>query len=216
MNVIEHAFTELFPEKTFSYTPVLQYSGRFKGYNANIRLNKVTKVMTVSLSKQWRHVSKEIQTGLVQEMLCRLFKKKAKTTNMDLYKHFLRSVHITVPKTKSHPVLEQSFFRVNESFFDGLIEQPNLVLGKGLRTLGHYDYGSDTVTISEHLFDDYELLDYVMYHELLHKKHKFTSGGRHHTKAFKEDEAKFPNAAVLEKRLGRTVKKKSWLKQLLG
>ena len=205
--IIEKAFTGLFPDKKFLYTPILKYSGRFNGYNANARLNKTTKVITFNLSKQWRHVSKEIKIGLMQEIMCKLFKQKKRTTNIDLYNHFMRSVHITVPKTKTHPVLEQSFFRINEMFFDGLMEKSNFVLGKGLRTLGHYDYGTDTITISEHLIEDYELMDYVMYHELLHKKHKFTSGKRYHTKAFKEDEAKFPQAELLERRLGRVIKK---------
>ena len=113
MSLVEQAFNELFPDKNFKYFPILKYSGRFKGYNANLRLNKVTGVLTINMSKQWRHVSKEIKMGLIQEMLCKIHKKKIKTTNMDLYNHFLRSVHISVPKTKSHPVLEKSFFRVS-------------------------------------------------------------------------------------------------------
>jgi hypothetical protein len=39
------------------------------------------------------------------------------------------------------------------------------------------------------------MLDYVMYHELLHKKHGLTKGGRAHTKAFRADEAKFEEAS---------------------
>jgi len=50
-----------------------------------------------------------------------------------------------------------------------------------------------------------------MYHELLHKKHQYTSKGKrttHHSKAFKQDEAKFPQAVLLEKELEKLVRKK--------
>ena len=47
MSIMEQAFTELYPEKQFNYVPVLNYSGRFKGYNANLRLNKATNILTI-------------------------------------------------------------------------------------------------------------------------------------------------------------------------
>jgi hypothetical protein len=131
---------------------------------------------------------------------------------MDLYENFIKNVHIAVPKTKSHPSLEESFNRVNKLFFAGMIDKPNLVLGKGTRTLGNYDYGADTIAISEHLLKHIDLLDYVMYHEILHKKHKFKSKNTrsfHHTRKFKKEEKSYPNAKELEEKLGRiSIRKK--------
>ena len=95
-------------------------------------------------------------------------------------------------------------------FFGGLLEKPNLELSDGVNTLGHYNYGADTLCITKHLLQRPDLLDYVMYHEMLHKHHKFsTTNGRsrHHTKAFRDDERKFPNADELEKELSRFVTK---------
>ncbi|MBR9692917.1 M48 family metallopeptidase [Candidatus Woesearchaeota archaeon] len=61
--------------------------------------------------------------------------------------------------------------------------------------LGHYEYATDTISISTALKEAPELLDYVLYHEMLHKKHKFTEskGGntRSHTKAFRDEEKKY-------------------------
>ena len=99
---------------------------------------------------------------------------------------------------------------MNETLFGGLIEQPNLRLGKGINRLGTYEYATDTVRISEILFEDEQLMDYVMYHELLHKKHQYKEGVQrttHHSSAFRDDESKFPNAQVLEKELERLVRK---------
>lgn len=216
VGMIEEAFMELFPEKEFSYSGKIKYSGRFKGFNANIKLNRFTKNIVFNLSKNWRSIDRNIKMGLLQELMCRMFKKRAKTTNMDLYNIFIKQAHLAVPKTKSHPILEDSFNRVNDNFFAGMIDLPNLAVSEGLRTLGHYDYGTDTVSVTKHILDHQDCLDYVMYHELLHKKHKFkTKNGRHfhHTSEFRKKEKEFPNAEKIENKLSRLLNKrklKSW------
>ncbi|MEK6876580.1 MAG: hypothetical protein AABX63_04155, partial [Nanoarchaeota archaeon] len=83
-------------------------------------------------------------------------------------------------------------------------EKPNLVWHNSVRRLGSYEYGSDTISISRVLLEDSNLMDYVMYHEMLHKKFKFnSSNGRtcHHTKEFKEMERKFENSIEMEQRI---------------
>jgi hypothetical protein len=218
MRLVEEAFKGVFPDKEFDYEVTLKYSGHFKGYNANLQVNKSSKKMLIKLSKQWRGISKEIKIGVIQEMFGRLFKKKVSSTNIDLYNIFIKQVHLAVPKTKTHPILESSFNRVNDGFFYGMVEQPNLGLSTGTRTLGHYDYGTDTITVTKHLLDHQDLLDYVMYHEILHKKHKFKSkNGRHyhHTSEFRKKEKEFPNADKMEKKLGRVLRVKK-LKRFFG
>jgi hypothetical protein len=214
MMLAERAFEELFPGKSLGYIYIIFYSGRFRGFNANVRLNRFTKTVTFNLSRQWRTVDEEIKLGLLQDMILRIFKKKGKTVNMDLYHNFIRSVHVAIPKTKSHPLLEESFNRVNALFFSGFVEKPNLVVGKdNIRTMGHYNYGTDTITISSVLLNHIDLLDYVMYHEVLHKKDKFSSkNGRnlHHSSKFRFQEHSYPNSRELEEKLSRIVRKKKW------
>ncbi len=207
MNLLEHAYQELYPDRE-ARTLILSYSGRFKGYNANIRMTR--NEITVNASKQWRHVAPDIQKGLFQELLIRLFKIKKQTINMDLYNHFIRSLPNVAPKTQTHPVLEESFQRVNITFFNDMMEQPNLKLGNGINRLGTYEYATDTITISQILLENKELMDYVMYHEMLHKKHQYKAKpGRHlhHSTQFKKDEARFPNAESLELELNKLVRK---------
>lgn len=211
MKLLEQAFTELFPEKNLSdYELKLKYHNKFKPYNANVKY--FGKKIQFNLSKKWKTVSKEIQIGLIQELLLKIFKEKKKTTNIDLYNIFMRNIHIAIPKTKTHPLLEESFNRVNEKYFFGLIEKPNLVWGNiSLRKLGSYEYGSDTITISKIFQNNKELLDYIMYHEVLHKKHKFEDkNGRnyHHTKKFRKDEKEFENSKEMEKEISKLVNKK--------
>ena len=205
MTVLRDAYTELFGSDD-GREFILEYSGRFKGFNANIRMRGP--VITLTASKEWRGVSSEIQKGLFQELLVRLLKKKAQTINMDLYHHFIKSLPSVVSKRMTHPVLEESFSRVNEQFFAGMMDKPNLRVGSGVNRLGTYEYAQDLVTISSILLENETLMDYVMYHELLHKKHQYNASGgrtRHHSTKFRSDERKFPNAEMLEKELGRLV-----------
>jgi hypothetical protein len=73
------------------------------------------------------------------------------------------------------------------------MEIPNLEWGSNSkRKLGSYDYHTDTISISTIFLDsEQELLDYLIYHEMLHKKLKFNSKNNrsyHHTKKFKAKE----------------------------
>ncbi len=215
MGIIEDAYKGL-SDKPFSYAAQIGYNSRFKGYNANIQLRGGRLIL--ALSKKWKPIDRQIQIGLIQELIVKLFKKKINTLNMELYNHFIKSVHLTAPKTKTEPLLESSFIRVNENFFYDVIEKPNLCWSKSLNRVGSYEFGTDTITISKCLREDFELLDYVMHHELLHKQLKFKSRYgkiRSHTKLFREKEALFPNQPVLEQRL-RRICSKNRLKRMFG
>lgn len=207
--LIFEAYTRL-TNKKCNYKYELSYSGKFKAFNASVTKN--CKKLTFNLSKHWQNVNDEIKIGLIQELLIKVLKlKKRKTMNIDLYYNFLRNAHIIIPKTKTHPVLQESFDRMNIKFFDGFLEKTNLNLSNSLKTLGSYDYGSDTITITKHLLENKKLLDYVMYHEMLHKYHKFSSKNCnmiHHSKQFKQDEQKFPNKEEVEKELQAFIKSK--------
>lgn len=91
-----------------------------------------------------------------------------------------------------------------------MLEQPNLRAGTGVNRLGTYEYATDTVMLSRILFENTELMDYVMYHELLHKKRQYSAKpGRqlHHGKSFKEAERMFPDSELLELELNKLVRK---------
>ena len=203
MKLAEQAFTELFPEKNLeNYELKIKYTNKFKPYNANVRY--IRNSFQFNLSRKWKTVSKEIQIGLIQELMLKVFKEKNRTTNIDLYNSFMKNLHISVPKEINDPVLEESFNRVNEKYFFGLIEKPNLMWHNSVRRLGSYEYGTDTISISKILNNDEDLLDYVMYHEVLHKKNKFHNKNgriRHHTREFRQKEKEFDNSKEMEERI---------------
>ena len=209
--LVKEAFQQLFPAKEIKYNFFLKYSRKFKPYNANVKL--YGNDLIFKLSKDWKKISKEIQIGLVQELLTKVWKTKTKKTmNMDLYNLFIKNVHLAVPKTKTDAILEESFNRVNEAYFNGMVDKPNMQWGNASTSkLGSYEYGSDTITIST-IFRSVkqELLDYVMYHEVLHKKFKFQNkNGRnlHHSNEFKKMEEKFENRDLIEKEISRIARK---------
>jgi hypothetical protein len=205
MSLVESAVRELYPDKEFNYNASIKYSGKFKPYNANVRLRG--RNLIFNLSRNWRTVSKEIRIGLIQELLVKVVRDKSfkRTSSMDLYTIFIKKAEIAAPKTKIDPFLAVSFERVNEKYFNGMIEKPNLVWHDSSRRLGTYEYGSDTISMTKALRDaDQDVLDYVMYHEILHKKYKFVNkNGRnyHHTTQFKNKEKEFKNQAEIERKI---------------
>ncbi len=219
---IKQIFNEFFPNKQFDYNVRLKYSAKFSDYNANIRLYKDN--LTINLSKKWKGVNKEIVKGLIQVLLIKMFantgqykenkkiKQKLNTINIDLYNNFIRSLHLSIPKTNIDPDLKRSFERINNKFFYGQIEIPNLIWGQfSIRKFADYNYQTDTISFSKILKDqNIELIDYVMYHELLHKKLKFKSNNNRnlfHSKEFKKLEKSFPNSEEIEHQLRKLSRK---------
>ncbi len=214
--MVREAFLELYSEKDFNFKVIVKYSKRMKDYNAGLSFYKSDKKIVFRFGEKWHSVSAEIKKGLVQELLLKLFEKKKskkQTVNMELYHKFIKNVHLAVPKTKIDTLLEESFERVNEEYFNGLLEKPNLVFGSSsFRKLAGYDYQNDTITVST-LFKDSSsrILDYLIYHELLHKKLKFVyKNGKNyqHTSDFKHMERKFKNAEEIEKEIDIVLRNK--------
>ena len=214
MNLIQESFQRLFPDKEFTYFTEMEYNRRLADFNANIRLEP--RKIRVNLNLQWKDIDQEIKIGLIQHLLLRVFKARAHTPNLELYNNFIKNIPILTPKTKSNPVLESSFNRVNGLFLSNTLEKPNLTWGTAsFRKLASYTFHTDTITVST-IFNDarQEVLDYLMYHEMLHKHHKFKHHeGRSsfHTPAFREDERQYPNHGLIEKEIEGIIRKKKRL-----
>lgn len=217
MGIADEAFRRLFPEREFDYTTKVKYSRKFSDYNANVKY--IGKNMEFGLSYKWREVSKDIKLGLIQSLLAKVFKTKKTTTEIELYNIFLQKVHISVPKHKYDSQLGESFERMNTRFFSGMLETTNFEWAGSINKLGSYEYGTDTISISRILSDaDIEVLDYIMYHEMLHKKHKFRhrkGKSFHHTREFRKSEKEFPDAERMENELKSLIKKHK-LRRMFG
>jgi predicted SprT family Zn-dependent metalloprotease len=206
----EKAYADLFPDSIGSYTFTTYYNNRIKPFGGYVAMRGSH--IEFRLSKKWVPISQEIRMGLMQELLLKLLKRKKQTMYIDLYNNFIRSLHLAIPKDKNDPQLEASFNRVNDKYFVGLVERPNLQWGQlSTRTFGSYDFKTDTVTMST-VFKNTEgkYLDYVMFHELLHKQRKFFKSGSktyYHDAKFKRLEAVFEDGEQIEKELGHVAAK---------
>lgn len=218
MNIAEEAFKELYPGKTENREFRISYSSKFKPLNANVKYTQ--NYIHFFLSRDWQEFSDDLKKGLLQHLLLKIFPKYEyeKTMELDLYEKFVSNLGRYAKVERTDPELEESFNRVNTDYFDGEMEKPNLVWGKNASTkLGHYEYATNTVLVSSVFKGENELLDYIMYHELLHKKHGHRNTGKrtiHHTKAFKEEEALYKVKDV-EKKLKTFLRKKRF-RNLLG
>ncbi|RJP38618.1 MAG: hypothetical protein C4547_04375 [Phycisphaerales bacterium] len=107
--------------------------------------------------------------------------------------------------------LAHSFERVNRDYFEAGMDRPRLTWNRTFthRKLGHYDHVRDTVMISctlDHPLAPPYAVDFVMYHELLHKKHGLVWSAcrsNAHTPAFKRDERRFREFDQAEAALNR-------------
>ena len=209
MDLITPAFSELYPEKEFAFTSRIRYSRQFKPYNA--RMQRRGNELQLRLSYDWKEIDSNIVQGLVQVLLLRMFGGKQKTLSIDLYHSFLKKIPEVTERGESDPLLEKTFTRLNERFFAGFMEKPTLAWGQAsTSTLAHYNLHTDTIVVSTLLKNAaVELLEYVLYHEMLHKKHQFTSSGKHtrfHTSAFRDEEKKFGETERLERELQQFVR----------
>ena len=225
MGIVEEAFSRLFPEAEFSFHAEIAYSGKFKPYNATVR--KIGSNLYFNLSRSWKSTSDEIVIGLIQHLLIKILRRekfvsaairdgrgKSATLNMQLYDDFIKGISevtITAAGGSSDEKLESSFSRVNEQYFLGLLDKPQLEWGTdSFRKLASYGYHTNTITVSS-LFSEApeRLLDYLMYHEMLHKKLKFSSSnGRtmHHSSEFRRMEHKFDGSETIEVELNAFIR----------
>lgn len=114
--------------------------------------------------------------------------------------------------------LGQVFARVNAQYFGASLPQPRLTWSQSATysKFGHYAFSSDTVLLSVSL-DRSEVpeyvVDFIMYHELLHKKHGVRQRNRRkmaHTSAFKRDERTFKHYQATEEFLAKYSRKLRW------
>ncbi len=187
----------------------LSYSSRLKPYNANVKMYKDKILFT--LSKSWEGVDEEIQIGVVQYLLLKILKKEVfNTVNIELYKLYIKNLSDVEEEKFQDPLLKERFDELNKVYLNNALTYPNLVFGnETYRTLGTYNFHTDTIRISLILKTaPIELLDYVLYHEMLHKLVKFNhqeSNSRYHNREFRQLEQKMPTKE-LNKKLGEFIR----------
>jgi len=148
-------------------------------------------------------------------LLAKLYRRRVESGVHDTYRRFIlrseiqeRARHSRTERGHRPPVsspqgrwqnLEKHFDRLNASYFSGQLDCPSLSWSrtKSRRILGRYDSTHHTIYISL-LFDSQHVpdfvLDYVLYHEMLHIKHPSRTDDCRliaHTPEFRAEERRF-------------------------
>lgn len=210
MNLLQVSYQRLFPGREFPYQATLEYNRRLARFNANILLDKNfpygKQAFRVRLNLEWKNIDDEIKIGLIQTLLIKVLKARKQTHNIELYHNFVKSLPALAEKKASDPYLEGSFHRLNEQFFGKGMEMPALVWGKSaFRRLASYNFHNDAITVSSAFRNaPPEILDHIIYHELLHKHFAFTHrNGRssYHSREFRTAEKLYPEHREMEKKM---------------
>lgn len=149
----------------------------------------------------WQAIMKQILAGSCAEsrQMVDEFTETEQFTDVSYEIDALAAPPSLPTKGRVHDLAE-SFERVNGQYFGGRLARPKLTWNQTLtvRKFGHYQPSRDTIMISASLDSDRVpafALDFVMYHEMLHKWHgiMYLNGRRvAHSGAFREDERRYP------------------------
>jgi predicted metal-dependent hydrolase len=187
----------------------------FAGLNHTARLNEGR--LTVRVSDIFTDAPFEVYHSLALILLAKLYRKKIDPSYHKTYRSFIlqreiqerarmvRSERCRVSRPAGsrgrHVDLEQLFNRLNEAYFDGLLNKPQISWSarKSRFVLGRYDATHHTIFVSR-LFDSPAVpayvVEYVMFHEMLHVKHQTRVHASRiivHTPEFKTEERTFPH-----------------------
>ncbi|MFH1742548.1 MAG: hypothetical protein ABIH23_26385 [bacterium] len=193
------------------------YRVSFYGYNSlksTIRQQKSG--VAIRVSHLLLDAPKEVLGGVLHTLLARFHGRPVPKERCKAYDEFCRRPEIEdrmhrLRKMRGRKILvgtkgevrdlDDAFKRINETYFAGRIPKPTLTWSPGAsrRTMGYYDNEFNTIVISSRLDSNrvpLYVLDYIMYHELLHIVCPIRSSGRRrkiHTQEFKRRERQYPD-----------------------
>jgi predicted metal-dependent hydrolase len=184
----------------------------YTGVNNTIRLNN--KRVQVRLSDILARAPLAVHRALASILVAKLFKRKVSDECERIFRDYVSSPAMvratdTVRRRRGYKQittahgraynLEKMFQRLNKKYFNNQLRQPVISwsLRRTKRMLGHHDPVHNTIIISKTLdsanVPEY-FVEYVLYHEMLHIKHKARIiRGRcyYHTNEFYLDEKRF-------------------------
>lgn len=211
---LESIFDEALRE-TVKKEPRPQISAHFypyTGLSSTIRLRNGR--VYARVSDLLRHSPREVLGALARILIAKLYRLKAPKETARIYREYTsrpevieaseavrrhRGYKITSPPRGRAYDLDKVFDHLNARYFNGQLEKPVLSWSQRptRRVFGHHDGVHEAIIISRTL-DTYSVprfvLEFVLYHEMLHVKHPpRRSGSRsvYHSDEFQADERRF-------------------------
>ena len=212
--IYERVFRDLRPTLAIPTISVRFY--RFTNLTSNIRL--IQGQLRVKISDLLENAPASVQESLAYILLSKLFRQQAPKPMNEIYRLYIsrqevrgqlntvrqeRGKKLLAPAAGHHFDLDDLFTKINDRYFAGLIVKPMLgwSMQRSRTILGHYDSSHHAIAISrilDQLTMPLFVVEYVLYHEILHIKHPVEHKGpqrRIHTTSFKRDEKQFAQFA---------------------
>jgi hypothetical protein len=210
--IFKAAHSELKP-RTPPPTIAIEYFP-FAGLNHTARFRE--NHLQVRVSDLFVDAPQTVIHALALILLAKLYRRKLDNTVHRTYRGFILSANIQERARAArfargriqtgngpygrHVNLEESFDRLNSTYFGSGLDKPRITwsVQGSRRTLGRYDSTRHSISISR-IFDSPQVpgfvVDYVMFHEMLHVKHQSCIHDCRilvHTPEFRAEERSFP------------------------
>ncbi len=214
LEIFQETYTELCPASSVPQFKIEFFA--FANVNNTIRLREGR--LLVRLSDLLEGAPDTVLRAIAHILLAKMYRRPIDRGQAARYRKYVAS-HDIVRKT--HLVrqmrgrkrlrsargyfydLDAIFEELNTRFFRGLMGRPRMSWSqtKTRRILGHYDPAHNAIIISR-VFDHFAVpayvLEYIVYHEMLHLKHPVRLRGSRrcvHSAEFQADEKLFPEVA---------------------
>jgi hypothetical protein len=216
--IFQEAYRELRP-----HTPVPPMHLRFYAFvsiNNTIRLRQGE--LYIRVSDLLEGAPEPVLHAIAHILLAKLYRKPIDRVQSARYRRYLASHDITakarlvrqmrgrkhIHSARGHYFdLDQLFEDLNRRFFHGLMGRPQLTWSRdhARNRLGHYDPAHNAIVISR-IFDHPRVpryvVEYILFHEMLHLKHPVKLRGTRrcvHSREFVEEENLFPEVGPAKK-----------------
>ena len=211
LELFQETYRELRPGASLPEMKVAFYA--FANVNNTIRLREGK--LLVRLSDLLEGAPESVLRAIAHILLAKMYRKPIDRDHSARYRKYVGSQDIV---RKAHLVrqirgrkllrsprghfydLDAIFEELNTRFFHGLMARPRMSWSqtKTRRILGHYDPAHNAIIISR-IFDHPAVpryvLEYIVYHEMLHLKHPVKLRGSRrcvHSADFQQEEKLFP------------------------
>ena len=204
-------------------SPVPELSTEFFAFaniNNTIRLREGR--LLVRVSDLLEGAPEYVLRAIAHILLAKMYRKPIDRSHATRYRRYVSSHHMT---QKAHLVrqvrgrkrivsaqgrvydLDAIFDDLNFRFFHGLLARPQMSWSfeRARNRLGHYDPAHNAIVISR-VFDHPGVppyvIEYIVYHEMLHLKHPVKLRGSRrcvHSSEFQVEEREFPQLAAAKK-----------------
>ena len=196
----------------------------FVSINNTIRLRQAE--LHIRLSDLLEGAPEPVLHAIAHILLAKLYRRPVDRAQSARYRRYLASHDITakarlirqmrgrkhIHSARGHYFdLDQLFEDLNHRFFHGLMGRPQLTWSRdhARNRLGHYDPAHNAIVISR-VFDHPRVprcvVEYIMFHEMLHLKHPVKLRGSRrcvHSSEFMAEERVFPELALAQNFLKR-------------